>query len=226
VLTRDRVVAESLAITSATGAAALSMRTLATRLGVVPAALDRHVRSKEQLYDVILDGALAGVDCQADPAPRTGQVTALAPGLPADLQPRHRLRPLIEVTRQPRPGTGSPRRSPGDTVRLTHPNLVHAGNASKRYGHAAAAALPGQWRHVEGSRQMAGRACVQIDRICTHNECARHDSAAVPNGGSGVSPEPYRSRRNRANVAGHGTSYISSCHPPPLRGKCGCPVES
>ena len=23
---------------------------------------------------------------------------------------------------------------------------------------------------------MAGRACVQIDRICTHNECARHDS--------------------------------------------------
>ena len=148
-LTRDHVVAEALAITSATDAAALSMRTLATRLGVVPAALDRHVRSKEQLYDVILDGALAGVDCQADPAPRTGQVTALAPGLPADLQPRHRLRPLIEVTRQPRPGTGSPRRSPGDTVRLTHPNLVHAGNASKRYGHAAAAALPGQWRHVE-----------------------------------------------------------------------------
>ena len=68
-LTRDRVVAEALAITSATDAAALSMRTLATRLGVVPAALDRHVRSKEQLYDVILDGALAGVDCQADPAP-------------------------------------------------------------------------------------------------------------------------------------------------------------
>jgi len=101
VLTRDHVVAEALAITSATDAAALSMRTLATRLGVVPAALDRHVRSKEQLYDVILDGALAGVDCQADPAPRTGQVTALAPGLPADLQPRHRLRPLIEVTGNP-----------------------------------------------------------------------------------------------------------------------------
>src|SRR6476661_9679746 len=33
--------------------------------------------------------------------PRTGQVTALAPGLPADLQPRHRLRPLIEVTGNP-----------------------------------------------------------------------------------------------------------------------------
>jgi hypothetical protein len=35
-----------------------------------------------------------------------------------------------------RPGTGSPRRSPGHTVRLTHPNLAHAGNASRRHGHA------------------------------------------------------------------------------------------
>jgi len=130
-------------------AAALSMRTLATRLGMVPAALDRHVRSKEQLYDVILDGALAGVDCQADPAPGPGR------------SPRSRLAfrliynhaiGFARLSRSPgNPGQalGSPRRSPGDTVRLPHPNLVHAGNASKRYGHAAAAALPGQWRHVE-----------------------------------------------------------------------------
>jgi AcrR family transcriptional regulator len=87
VLTRDRVVAEALAIISASGAAALSMRTLATRLGVVPAALYRHVRSKEQLYDLILDGVLAEVDCKPDPAlPWTGQVTALA----------HRLRTVLE----------------------------------------------------------------------------------------------------------------------------------
>ena len=39
VVTRDRVVAEALAIISASGAAALSMRALATRLGVVPAGL-------------------------------------------------------------------------------------------------------------------------------------------------------------------------------------------
>jgi TetR/AcrR family transcriptional regulator, tetracycline repressor protein len=63
------------------------MRALATRLGVVPAALYRHVRSKEQLYDLILDGVLAEVDCQADPAlPWAGQVTALA----------HRLRTVLE----------------------------------------------------------------------------------------------------------------------------------
>jgi len=86
-LTRDRVVAEALAIISADGAAALSMRALGTRLGVVPAALYRHVRSKEQLYDLILDGVLADVDCQADPAlPWTGQVSVLA----------HRLRTVLE----------------------------------------------------------------------------------------------------------------------------------
>ncbi|HLK78154.1 MAG TPA: TetR/AcrR family transcriptional regulator [Streptosporangiaceae bacterium] len=86
-LTRDRVVAEALAIISAHGAATLSMRTLATRLGVVPAALYRHVTSKDELYDLILDGVLAEVDCLADPAlPWTGQVAALA----------HRLRTVLE----------------------------------------------------------------------------------------------------------------------------------
>src|SRR6266540_6981259 len=55
-LTRERVVAEALAIISADGVGALSMRALAARLGVVPGALYRHVRSKEQLYDLILDG--------------------------------------------------------------------------------------------------------------------------------------------------------------------------
>ena len=67
VLTRNRVVAEALAIISAGGAAALSMRALAARLGVVPAALYRHVRSKEQLYNLVLDRVLAEVDCQANP---------------------------------------------------------------------------------------------------------------------------------------------------------------
>jgi hypothetical protein len=45
----------------------------------------------------------------------------------------------------------------------------------------------GQWRHVEEAARLPD-ACVQIDWICTHNECTRHDSAAAPNGGSGVRP--------------------------------------
>ncbi len=101
VLTRDRVVAEALAIISAGGAAALSMRALATRLGVVPAALYRHVGSKEQLYDLVLDRVLAEVDCQADPAlPWTGQVTALARRLRAVLEDHPGIAALLQ-TRDP-----------------------------------------------------------------------------------------------------------------------------
>lgn len=67
-LTRHRVVAEALAVIGEDGASALSMRNLAARLGVVPAALYRHVRSKEQLCDFVVDGVLSEVDCQGDSA--------------------------------------------------------------------------------------------------------------------------------------------------------------
>ena len=67
-LTRERVVAEALAAIANDGAQALTMRGLAARLGVVPGALYRHVRNKEQLQDLVLDGVLAEVDCQVDPA--------------------------------------------------------------------------------------------------------------------------------------------------------------
>ena len=86
-LTRERVVAEALAVISADGAQALSMRALAARLGVVPGALYRHVRGKEQLYDLVLDAVLAEAGDRADPAqPWTAQIDALA----------HRLRAVLE----------------------------------------------------------------------------------------------------------------------------------
>ncbi len=63
------------------------MRALATRLGVVPGALYRHVRNKEQLHDLVLDGVLAEVDCQVDHRLAwTEQVKVLA----------HRLRTVLE----------------------------------------------------------------------------------------------------------------------------------
>ena len=86
-LTRERVVAEALTVISTDGAQALSMRGLARRLGVVPGALYRHVRSKEQLHDLVLDAVLAEVDCRADPAlPPIEQVAMLT----------HRLRAVLE----------------------------------------------------------------------------------------------------------------------------------
>ncbi|HEU4421085.1 MAG TPA: TetR/AcrR family transcriptional regulator [Pilimelia sp.] len=86
-LTREQVVAEALTVIGADGVDALTMRALATRLGVVPAALYRHVRNKEQLHDLVLDGVLAEVDCQVNHRLAwTEQVKVLA----------HRLRTVLE----------------------------------------------------------------------------------------------------------------------------------
>ena len=100
-LTRERVVAEALTIIAADGAQALSMRALAARLGVVPGALYRHVRGKEQLYDLILDAVLGEVDCRTDPAaPWAAQVAALAGRLRAVLENRPGTAALLK-TRDP-----------------------------------------------------------------------------------------------------------------------------
>jgi len=86
-LTRERVVAEAVTIIGADGVDALSMRALATRLGVVPGALYRHLHNKEQLHDLVLDEVLAEVDNQVDHSRAwTERVKVLA----------HRLRAVLE----------------------------------------------------------------------------------------------------------------------------------
>jgi AcrR family transcriptional regulator len=134
-LTRERVVAEALAVISADGVEALSMRALANRLGVVPGALYRHVRGREQLHDLILDGVLAEVDFQVDPAlPWTGQVTTLAhrlrnvledhPGIAGLLKTRDPLSPhslaLAEAFLAPLNAAGLPERQTARAFRLVY----------------------------------------------------------------------------------------------------------
>jgi AcrR family transcriptional regulator len=86
-LTRDRVVAEALAVIAQDGVQALTMRRLAARLEVVPGALYHHVRNKQQLHDLVLDNVLAEVDVDLDPSLEwTGQLKLLA----------HRLRKVLE----------------------------------------------------------------------------------------------------------------------------------
>ena len=86
-LTRERVVAEALAVIAHDGVQALTMRRLAARLEVVPGALYHHVRNKQQLHDLVLDNVLAEVDVHLDPSlDWTGQLMLLA----------HRLRRVLE----------------------------------------------------------------------------------------------------------------------------------
>ena len=134
-LTRERVVAEALTIIAAEGAQALSMRALAARLGVVPGALYRHVRGKEQLYDLILDAVLGEVDCRTDPAaPWAARVTTLArrlravlenhPGTAALLKTRDPLSPtsleLAEAFLAPLLAAGLPGREAALAFRLVY----------------------------------------------------------------------------------------------------------
>jgi TetR/AcrR family tetracycline transcriptional repressor len=86
-LTRERVVAEALAVIAEDGVEALTMRGLAARLGVVPGAVYRHIRNKQQLQDLLIDGVLAEIDFDLDHALNPGeQLKVLA----------HRLRQVLE----------------------------------------------------------------------------------------------------------------------------------
>src|SRR5512132_912767 len=87
-LTRERVVTEALAIIAQDGVPALTMRSLAARLGVVPGAVYHHVHNKEQLQDLLLDGVLAEVEFDLDSSLHwTEQLKVLA----------HRLRRVLEA---------------------------------------------------------------------------------------------------------------------------------
>jgi AcrR family transcriptional regulator len=100
-LTRERVVAEALTVIGTDGVDALSMRALATRLGVVPGALYRHVRNREQLHDLVLDEVLAQVDRELDHSlPWTERVKQLAHRLRKVLQDRPGIAALLK-TRDP-----------------------------------------------------------------------------------------------------------------------------
>ncbi len=127
-LTRERVVAEALTVIAKEGVEALTMRTLAARLGVVPGALYHHVRNKQQLQDLVLDGVLAEVDFHVDHAqPWTQQIKVLAqrlrevleqhPGVAGLLKTRDPLGPhslaLAEAFLMPLQAAGFPDRGAG-----------------------------------------------------------------------------------------------------------------
>jgi len=61
-LSRDRVLRAAVELADEAGIEALSMRNLAQRMGVVPMALYKHVASKEELLDGMVDVIVADID--------------------------------------------------------------------------------------------------------------------------------------------------------------------
>lgn len=60
-ITRERVLAGALELADAEGLAALTIRGLATRLGVKPMAIYHHVASKEEILDALVDAVYAEI---------------------------------------------------------------------------------------------------------------------------------------------------------------------
>jgi TetR/AcrR family tetracycline transcriptional repressor len=61
-LSRDEIVGVALRLIDRHGLEALSLRKLASELGVTPAAVSWHVRSKDELLDALVRGALMDLD--------------------------------------------------------------------------------------------------------------------------------------------------------------------
>ncbi|MCR6711526.1 MAG: TetR/AcrR family transcriptional regulator [Demequina sp.] len=76
-LSRSRVIGEAVSLADAVGLDAVSMRALSERLGVVPMALYKHVRNKDELLDEMVDAVVREIA----PPPATGQWKADARAL-------------------------------------------------------------------------------------------------------------------------------------------------
>ena len=75
-LSRDAIVAAGIALADAEGLESLSMRRLATALGVNPMSLYHHVRDKDALLDAMLDAVVAGIEADDAPLARPSDWTA------------------------------------------------------------------------------------------------------------------------------------------------------
>jgi AcrR family transcriptional regulator len=65
-LDRTRIVAAATAVADESGAAAITMKAVASRLGCTPMALYRHVRNKDGLIDLMLDHGAAQIPLLED----------------------------------------------------------------------------------------------------------------------------------------------------------------
>lgn len=105
-LTREQIVSAAINIVDRDGLNALSMRKLATELGVGTMSLYYHVPDKSALYDLILDAGMQEVDLSADDPtqPVETRVRSIAHAL-RDAVLRHPNAAVIAMTRSLRTPT-------------------------------------------------------------------------------------------------------------------------
>lgn len=103
-LTLDRIVTTAVAVADSDGLGALSMRRVATDLGVGTMSLYRYVPGKAELLDLMLD-KVSAFDAEAHPDPAAGWRPALE-ALARDDWRRHQRHPWLLQVDQGRPLLG------------------------------------------------------------------------------------------------------------------------
>ena len=213
-LTRERVVAEALTVISMDGAQALSMRGLARRLGVVPGALYRHVRSKEQLHDLVLDAVLAEVDCRADPAlPSIAQVASSRAGCGRSW----RIIPASPPCSRP-------------VIRSVPPPWPWPRHSSRRYTRPACPAARPPWPSASSTTTPSASlwptpprppssalATARPDSKCTHSSAPCRPAASPPWPSTAPTPGPTTARNAsaRASTPSYAACRQPNAHPNP-----------
>jgi DNA-binding transcriptional regulator YhcF (GntR family) len=98
-LERERIVRAALRIADTDGLAALSMRTVAARLGVATMTLYRHLEAKAELTRLIADAAFAEIDYPEQPPGWRSHLRVAAQLQWAVYQRHPWLPPLVSITR-------------------------------------------------------------------------------------------------------------------------------
>lgn len=82
-LNRQDIAREALALIDEDGAAALSLRTLANRMGVRPQSIYQHIDSRDDLLDALTELIAAGIDHASHALHAAGAAGAASPWRPA-----------------------------------------------------------------------------------------------------------------------------------------------
>lgn len=104
-LTQAQIAAAALAVVDRDGLAALSMRAVASELGMGTMSLYRYVTDRAQLEDLVIDLVLTGVDLTPPPGPWPRRITALAERVRVALAEHPAVVPLTFTRRHGSTGT-------------------------------------------------------------------------------------------------------------------------
>ncbi|MGO1560838.1 Transcriptional regulator, TetR family [Actinomycetales bacterium JB111] len=128
-LTREAILAEALTLADAEGLAALTIRSLAARLGVGPMSLYHHVATKDELLDALTDAVHAELHLPDPARPLRDELEARARSVRAALRRHPWAATLMESRAQPGAAGLRSREAVLEALRANGLGVAEAGHA-------------------------------------------------------------------------------------------------